>query len=339
MIYFGTLFNINYLSQGLSLFESLKNTTQSFKLFILCLDDVTHQYFLEAKLHEVIPISLNTIENHYPELKEVKNKRTLVEYYFTLSPILPLYILDHFHEVDQITTLDADIYFFSDPTPIFIEMGNNSILITPHKFPKVLKNLEINGLFNVSFQSFKKDDIALKCLTKWKQQCIEWCYDRLEDNRYADQKYLDSWTTDYPGVKILDNKGAGLAPWNAENYEYTLKENNIHVDGEKLIFYHFQGLKFLIDRYLFHGFVNYNSIPNRFILKHIYEPYVISLKRFNHLNQNNTNIRNSKTNWGIFKNKYFGGMLVFNDMDNSLEYLNSYPYRVYVWIRKKLNLR
>ena len=262
----------------------------------------------------------------------------MVEYYFTLSPVLPLYIFDHFHEVDLITTFDADIHFFSDPSPIFAEMEHNSILITPHKFSGSLKKLEIFGLYNVSFQSFKKDDVAIKCLTKWKQQCLEWCYDRLEKNRFADQKYLDSWPADYQGVKVLENKGTGLAPWNSNNYDYKLKEKCIYVYGDKLIYYHFQGLKFFNDSFLFHGFVNYNSFPNRFITKHIYEPYVISLKRFNNLFPNNTNIRKSKTNWGIFKKKYFGGMFVFNDEDNSLEYLNSYPYRVYVWIRKKLYL-
>ena len=93
MLYFGTLFNINYLNQGLSLYESLKKTTPDFKLFVLCLDSATYNYFKETGFNAIMPINVNAVESQYPELNEAKKNRSLVEYYFTLSPILPLYII------------------------------------------------------------------------------------------------------------------------------------------------------------------------------------------------------------------------------------------------------
>ena len=58
------------------------------------------------------------------------------------------------------------------------------------------------------------------------QNCIKWCYQQLEDGKYADQKYLDAWPNEYHGVKILHNKGA-TAIWNIGNYKLKISEQNV----------------------------------------------------------------------------------------------------------------
>ena len=118
--------------------------------------------------------------------------RSLIEYYFTLSPVLPLYVLDKFKE-SIIASLDADIFFFRIPAPIFDELGDRSIYIVPHRFRSYQADLLISGQFNVQCQLFRNDDVGKKCLHEWMQQCLEWCFDRYEDGKFADQKYLDSW--------------------------------------------------------------------------------------------------------------------------------------------------
>ena len=59
------------------------------------------------------------------------------------------------------------------------------------------------GKFNVGWLTFKNDEIAIKCLKNWGNNCINWCYDYVEDNKYADQKYLDDWPKDYENVKFF----------------------------------------------------------------------------------------------------------------------------------------
>ena len=188
MTYLGTLFNRNYLNRGLTLIESLNRHYQScFHLYILCLDRETYNYFKSENYKFVQLILIDEVESFYPELIIAKKNRSLVEYYFTLSPVFPLYILETY-KISQITTMDADMFFFSNPEPLFNEIEKYSISIMRHNFSEGLIYKEIYGKYNVSFQSFKNNEEGLQCLRKWKEQCIEWCYDTLEENKYRGSK-------------------------------------------------------------------------------------------------------------------------------------------------------
>ena len=45
--------------------------------------------------------------------------------------------------------LDADLFFFSDPAPLFEEMGASSVAIIPHRFPAAnAPRFERYGIFN-----------------------------------------------------------------------------------------------------------------------------------------------------------------------------------------------
>ena len=91
----------------------------------------------------------------------------------------------------MITYLDADLYFYGSPEPIFTELGDRSILVIEHRYPGRLKGNDRFGLFNVRYEPSGMTASGLACLERWGDQCLEWCYDRDEATRYADQKYLD----------------------------------------------------------------------------------------------------------------------------------------------------
>src|SRR6185312_10435597 len=105
MLYFATLFDINYLSRGLALLDSLTaHSSSPFKLFVLALDNGVVEYFEKHSTDTVDVITVDDIETHFPELRHAKENRSKIEYYFTLSPYLPLYILQKFPGVDQVTS-------------------------------------------------------------------------------------------------------------------------------------------------------------------------------------------------------------------------------------------
>jgi hypothetical protein len=171
------------------------------------------------------------------------------------------------YQIPHICTLDADMLFLSDPTPLFNELENHSIVITPHKFSKELIANEKFGIYNVSFQIFKNDVYGLQCLNKWRMQCIEWCGDSFDElnQRYADQKYLDDWTTLYPGkVKALNDDVSGLAAWNLNNYSISKHGRDYFSNGKKIIFYHFHHCKFYNSYILFNGFYNYKVRASKY---------------------------------------------------------------------------
>ncbi|QHS56347.1 glycosyl transferase [Mucilaginibacter sp. 14171R-50] len=283
MLHFATYFDINYLSRGLALFDSLKrHSSRPFILHILALDEIVVGYFNENKTDGISVIPLAAIEAYFPELQQAKSNRSIIEYYFTLSPYLPLYILNKVANVSQVTTVDADIYFFDDPAIIFEQYSEASILITPHNFSKNLQHLAIHGKYNVSFQSFKKDEAGLSCLNHWRQQCFNWCYDTYDEanNRFADQKYLDTWPAEFDKVAEIKTPGAGLAPWNIDNHDFKIVDGEITVDQQPLIYYHFHHLRVFNKNFAFNGLEHYGVKNNTRGLKRIYHIYLKALKSF-----------------------------------------------------------
>jgi len=296
MLHFATLFDINYLTRGLALYSSMQKHIESFILYVLALDQEVVNYIEKKNETNLKVIKLSDVEKKYPELIAAKNNRSIVEYYFTLSPVLPLYMLQNFPELEFITTLDADIFFFSNPKPIFEEFENYSILITKHDFAENIGFKIKYGKYNVSFQSFRNDKEGLNCLKSWKIQCIDWCYDKLEDGKFADQKYLDTWTSEYKNVLEIAGNGAGIAPWNISKYTISSKNKTIYCNNDKLIFYHFHGLRFISSSIILHHLEEYNALLTKNLKKYLYQRYIIKINK-QMLSADKTVIRyNKKTN-------------------------------------------
>ena len=112
MRYFCTYFNRNYFTRGILLYESLKRNCAAFRLWVLCLDRESHEQLSQLKFPELTLITLDELEQDDTALRSVKTDRTPVEYYFTCTPSLPLYVLHNSQEVDLITYVDADLFFF-----------------------------------------------------------------------------------------------------------------------------------------------------------------------------------------------------------------------------------
>lgn len=237
-----TYFDQRYLLMGVTLYESLLANAGDFKLWTLCFDDETHRILEAMRLEHVELIRLSEFEN--PGLLAVKGSRTPVEYYWTATPDLPLYVFNQDASIAEVTYLDSDLFFFAPPDPIQQAMDGGSILIVEHRFSPGLAYLAAeSGIYNVSLLTFRRDSNALDCLQWWRERCLEWCYARVEDGKMGDQKYLDDWLTRFPGVVVLKHPGCGVAPWNIHNYRLQQRDSQLWVDDAQLIFYHFHQFK------------------------------------------------------------------------------------------------
>lgn len=251
MIYnFCTLFDSNYLSRGIALYRSLEKHCKNFHLFIFAFDDRTYHLLKKLNLSKATIISLTEFEDE--KLLEVKPTRTIAEYCWTSTSSTILYVLKNFN-VDNCTYVDADVFFYSSPKPIFDELGDNSILITEHRYsPQYNKELKA-GKYCVQFVTFRRDENGLKALKWWRDRCLEWCYARYEDGKFGDQLYLDDWTERFEGVHVLQHPGGGLAAWNVQQYDFKVVNDKIFgieksIGKEfEVIFYHFHYLKFFQD--------------------------------------------------------------------------------------------
>jgi len=251
MPFFCTLFDSNYLVKGLAMLRSLAAHCPQSQTYVLCMDEEARRLLDQIDPPRTVRLSLADVEDQ--ALLAVKPGRSLPEYCWTLSPCLPWYLLDRYPEIDSITYLDADLYFFSSVDPLFEEIGAASIAIIEHRFVESLRHLEIRGRFCVEWVSFRRDEQGLSCLRRWRDQCIEWCFYKLEDERMADQKYLDAWPARYGSLHVLQHPGAGIAPWNYARYDIAEAgasndgRPRFTSDGAPLIFYHFHQLQFLQD--------------------------------------------------------------------------------------------
>jgi len=241
--HFCTYFDHRYAPKGLAMWRSLKACRPSAVLHVLCLNDACREMLDTLRLQDMHLYSLDALEADEPDLLQARANRSLLEYYFTLTPYLPLYIFRTHSEISRLTYLDADLFFFADPQPILDEVGDRSIAAVEHRFPERLADLEIYGRFNVGWLTFTNDSTALACLDTWRRQCVDWCFDHVEPGRYGEQKYLDDWPNRFPGLHVIQHRGANVAPWNLDRAEISQDGDEVRVGDQRLLFFHAHGFQ------------------------------------------------------------------------------------------------
>ena len=248
---FVTLFDKNYLTRGLALYNSLEIHCSSFFLYVLAMDTETENWLknnIKATSNNISVINLNDIENFYPELKRLKNERSRAEYCWTLTPYSIQYVLKKYKS-SACTYLDSDIYFFNSPNLIIEKRKKQSVIITEHNYTPRYDQTETSGKYCVQFMYFKNNKPGNEVLEWWRKRCEEWCFFKQEDGKFGDQKYLDDWITRFDCIYVPTIAGAGLAPWNIQKYNIKKDKDTLYVQNkitqkkEELIFYHFHDLK------------------------------------------------------------------------------------------------
>jgi len=278
MYNFCTLFDSNYLSRGLAMYQSLSRHCKDFHLYVFTFDNKTFEVLRKFNLLNTTIISLDQFEDK--ELLKVKKERSRVEYLWTCSSSIILYVLKNY-KVNSCTYLDADIYFFESPKVLIDEAKENSVIITKHRFSPRYERNDRFGIYCVQFVFFRNNKQSIKVLKWWRNACIDWCYIKKKSGKFGDQKYLDDWPERFKGIHVLQHLGGGLASWNVQQYDFYIRDTQLFGREKKtkkefkVIFYHFHGLKFLNDNKLDLGeFEISKDVINIF-----YKPYLGYLEK------------------------------------------------------------
>lgn len=242
MMHFCTLFDSYYLLKGLGLYKSLESVCDDFHLYVMAFDRGSYEKLLSFGFEHMTVELLDDFET--PELLEAKKDRTKAEYCWTCGPSVIYHFLTKY-ELDEITYLDSDLFFLASPEIIRQEAGDSSVVITEQGAGEVF--VERYGRYCVQYMTFRNDADGLGALTWWRDRCIEWCYQIMEPDRYADQKYIDEFPKRWKHVYVVRNKGVGIAPWNMDNFRY--RENSLTYKGKEypLVFYHMHGVRMDIE--------------------------------------------------------------------------------------------
>lgn len=236
---FCTVTGKEYLFKALALYWSLNKNSDKFHLWICCIDDVTYSTITSLNLNHLTAFKVSDIEDK--QLLSIKTKRKTNEYCWTLKAALIQYVLNHYN-VNALIYCDSDMFFFSDPEPIFNEWVGYSILLCPQRDLEWVH--DVYGYYQAGLIGFKKDKQGLDALSWWKERCIEWCFaePQRDRERFGDQKYLDKLPILFESIKIMKNLGVDAAPWNTiynNNFNIYEKNNDIFIEKDKLIAYHF----------------------------------------------------------------------------------------------------
>lgn len=288
--HYATLFDSKYLPQGLALYESLKkHSSEEFVLHVLAMDDYTYHILRDRiEIDNIKPYRLPEAESAM-ELRP--HGSTWQEYCWAWASNFMEYLWRHClapcqwggETVSSLTYLDSDMMFFGDPAPIFAEMEFSSIGIIPHRFPPERQHMEkTSGRFNVSWVTIGDTAVGRECLRRWSSQCRDRCS---AETGCGDQCYLDEWLLYGDECHVIQNIGAGLAPWNLQSYDiYRDIENHDRIAiipksassrADCLIFYHYHEFKDLGD-----GTCRLTNYPLRAEdIEFIYKPYIQAIKR------------------------------------------------------------
>ncbi len=256
---FVTIFDSNFLPQGIALYSSLEKTLTKFTLWVICIDAECNKILNSLNKPHIKTIELSTVET--PELLRVKKERSRAEYCWTLSPFAPKFVFDHDANVTRVTYVDADTFFLRNPYAIYKEFedAKKPILISEHAYAPEYDQSALSGKYCIQFMIFQRNE-SEKVRKWWEIQCIKWCFNRFEDGKFGDQKYLDDWLELFPDdVHVLNDKELLLAPWNASRFPYT-----------NAVMYHFHGVRLLKNNRVNIG----NYLLPRVLVENVYKKYI-----------------------------------------------------------------
>ena len=271
-----TVCDSKYAAQALTLQRSLK-TTSDHPLSVYSVDDSMAGYLR--------PLGLPSMRVFLPSdyipanVEQLRKTRSPGAFAFTVKSLALLHAMSVEPALDWVSYFDVDICVFSDPDVILGSLPSHKpACFTPHRFAPSFRYYEPTvGRYNAGYVSFRNTQDGRHVLEHWRDLCLEWCQDFTERTRYGDQKYLNNLADQYPAVETCPHKGANAAPWNIADAEIRMYGDQVLIDGEPLLFYHFQGLKV----YGPHAFDLYTSpelIVEGDLLDCIYAPYVRSLR-------------------------------------------------------------
>jgi hypothetical protein len=192
--------------------------------------------------------------------------------------------------VDSVCQLDADLYFFSSPEPLFeqVELHQAPMGLMPHYFACAAEGLpgitheshaELYGVHNSGSVIMRDAEIA----RRWADMTRAWCYFRAEDGKFADQKFLEELSL-IRGASILP-PWAFPGPWTSKKFAPSQAaaigpdepRHGPSVAGGTLVAWHFSSLRMSPG-----GEVTQYANPEYALaeetIRVVYEPYVRELR-------------------------------------------------------------
>ena len=244
-----TICSNNYLAQAKTLGDSVlkHNPDYSFMIF-LCdkkCQEVDYSFFEPHKVVEVQDVLMEKFD-------EMAGKYDIIELNTSVKAFVFHYIYNTFKDVEFVMYFDPDTCVFDKLILIEKELENASVLLTPHIYTPVefdgkqpTENIFTQyGIYNLGFLATRRKEGTFDLLEWWKKRLEINCYNKPQEGIFVDQLPMNFAPIFFKGVKVSENRGLNMAPWNLHERNLTLSGGKYFVnDATPLVFYHFSNCK------------------------------------------------------------------------------------------------
>ena len=280
MINLLTVSDYNYLSNGLTLYESISEKTKDFVLHYLCIDKKSFEILKRFESESL------KVYNSEELLKgdDTLNLLKITDYKYFCWCLASYFTNWLISKIDSpMCYIDSDIFFYEDINLLYKEFGDCDAAIFRHRQFSLEKNYP-EGWFNVGVVYFNNSEKG--------KFISEWWSDAVKLRKYphlatcGDQKYLDEFPKFTNKIFIDGNVGHG-APWQWQLYDLSEFSKNGTIIWEekkqKLFFTHFSQFIYNDNHYvpssMHHIYTPINMYEEVESLKIIYDEYYNKLKK------------------------------------------------------------
>ena len=113
-------------------------------------------------------------------LRVAKRNRTTIEYYWTLTPFTPQFVLAQDPGIERVTYVYADLFFLGAPSLLLgeFEQSRAEVMLTEHAYAPEYDRTVKSGKYCVQFMTFRNTPGGKSVMHWWQERCLEWCYAR-----------------------------------------------------------------------------------------------------------------------------------------------------------------
>lgn len=244
----------DYISEGYTLSESIRQTNQGVQVYLLVIGELSHQ------ATELAPTNVKIVK--YEDVVDkrtalvLQDKYTPFELCCAIRGIFHLWLFEN-SKTEQWLMLDSDMYVFSSLMPISNYLNKNDIILTLHSNKPVAIEEVIphevgilnHGLYNGGFFGAKRTKNTLKILEWMSSRLIEYGYSGfLKNSKYqqlklfVDQLWLNFIPIYFDNVHISDDEVLNLGHWNLHQGELKNINGKFYFKDEQVVIAHFSSV-------------------------------------------------------------------------------------------------
>ena len=191
------------------------------------------------------------------EWEQMAFKYNLVEFCTAIKAACFQYLFGKGY--DQLLYLDPDVYVFNPLQPVFDQLKEASIVVTPHilNVQTLFKGnyndylFLLNGTFNLGFLGLKRSATTDQFLAWWHHRLKEHSFFDNDRGTATDQKWMNLLPALFApdDFVISRHRGMNVAPWNFHERKIVVEDGVFYVKDrdndssskEPLLFVHFSG--------------------------------------------------------------------------------------------------